>query len=162
MKATRFESHHQTLLHLMVLGLAVATYLRNRVDIVWAVVRGHHDSASWERLIFGIGAALLAGSAALETWVNAQRRMSQAGMLFARVLLVLAVGLLLPTAGTIILFAGETILIARLALGNAGDLRGRGNWGSALRVASARWGLTASMVVFAWTLQDRIAEAGVV
>jgi hypothetical protein len=62
-------------------------------------------------------------------------------------------------AGTILLLASETILIARLDTEN---LEGHANWGSAFRVAASRWGLTASMIVFPWTLQDRIAEIGAV
>ena len=50
MEATNFESRHQQALHLMVVALASLAYLGDRVDIVWALVRNHSDSASWERL----------------------------------------------------------------------------------------------------------------
>ena len=55
-KATDFEYRHQTLLHMMVVGLSLLTYLRDRVDIVWGAIRNHPDSAWWEHLVFGIGA----------------------------------------------------------------------------------------------------------
>ena len=71
MEATNFESRHQQALHLMVVALASLAYLGDRVDIVWALVRNHSDSASWERLVFGCGALMLLGSAILETWANA-------------------------------------------------------------------------------------------
>ena len=185
MKATRFEYQHQTLIHLLLVGLSSLSYFRDRVDIVWALVRNHSDSASWERLVFGFGALMLLGSAVLETWANAHPRVSvrpdgpvfvsqpqhgysQHQMRLARILLVLAVGLLLPLSGAIILLTGETILILRLWLRDDESaaylpLPSRGtnvSWGSAFRVAASKWGLTTSMILFVWTLQDRIAEIG--
>ncbi|SPE29692.1 membrane hypothetical protein [Candidatus Sulfopaludibacter sp. SbA3] len=170
MKATTFEYRHQTLLHMLLVGLASLSYLRNRVDIVWAIVRHHSDSSSWERLVFGFGALLLLASAALETWANAPSHdgYRQQQMRVARILLVLAVGLLLPLPGTIVLLAGETILILRLFLrGEVGpaDLPfqpcpTRVSLRSAFRIAASKWGLAASMIVFVCTLQDRIAEIG--
>jgi hypothetical protein len=185
MKATSFEFRHQTLLHLLVIGLSLLSYIYDRVDIVWAVVRNHSNSASWERLVFGFGAVVLLGSALLETWANApapvaagangslignepQNRYRERQARLARILLVLAVGLLLPLAGTITLLAGETILMLRLSwLDNASHSpslprRVSRSWGSAFRLASSKWGLTASMIVFVWTLQDRLAEIGAV
>jgi len=35
-------------------------------------------------------------------------------------------------------------------------------WGPAFRAAASKWGLTASMMLFVWTLQDRVAEIGAV
>jgi hypothetical protein len=161
MKATRFEYRHQTLFHLLLVGLAVATYLRNPDDIVWAVVRGHSDSALLERVVFGAGALMLLGSAVLETWAKA--RDARLPKRLARIFLALGVGQLLPLPGLILLLAGEAILMLRL------NLRDRsappvpsvaGSWGPALRAASSKWGLAFSMVLFAWTLQDRVAEIG--
>jgi hypothetical protein len=142
MKATDFECRHQTLLHLLLVGLAVLTYARYPDDIVSALVRRHSDSASWERLICGTGALLLLGSAALETWANAHD--DRYPQLLARILLVLAVGQLLSPA-----------------FSRAGKQRsGAGRWGPAFRAAASKWGLALSMIVFAWTLRDRIAEIG--
>jgi hypothetical protein len=39
MQATDFEYRHQTLLHLLLVGLAVSAYFLNPDDIVWALVR---------------------------------------------------------------------------------------------------------------------------
>ena len=173
MKATRFEYQHQTLMHLLLVGLTSLTYLRDRVDIVWALVRNHSDSASWERLVFGFGALMLLGSAVLETWAGARTQVSagpdgpaldnpsqygygQQQTRLARILLVPAVGLLLPLSGAIILLTGETILIWRLYLrgheSTAGlplPPRSTGvRWGSGFRIAASKWGLTLSMIVF--------------
>jgi hypothetical protein len=163
MKATRFEYRHQTLLHLLLVGLAVATYLRNPDDIVWAVVRGHSDSALLERLVFGAGALMLLASAVLETWANAYN--ARLPKRLARIFLALGVGQLLPLPGLMVLLAGEAMLIFRLYLRDraSADISppatGR-PWGPAFRSAASRWGLALSMMVFVWTLQDRIAEAG--
>ena len=185
MKATRFEYRHQTLVHLMLVGVSLLAYLRDRVDIVWALVRDHSGSASWERSIFGFGAVMLFASALLETSACAYPTIPEhevphspgvhrIGSLhqkyLARILLVLALGLLLPLSGTIILLAGETILILRLFLYNDARVpqlqalgrHTRAAWGSAFRAAASKWGLTASMILFVWTLQDTLVEIGAV
>jgi hypothetical protein len=161
MKANDFEYRHQTWLHLLLVGVAVATYLRNPDDVVWALVRGHVDSALLERMVFGAGALMLLGSAVLETWANAHE--ARLPKRLARMLLALGVGQLLPLPGLIVLLAGETILIVRLYLRDRADPPARivaGSWGRAFRAASSKWGLAVNMMVFAWTLQDRIAEIG--
>ncbi len=181
MKATRFEYEHQVLLHLFLLGLATLSYVHDPLDIVWALVRNHSDSAYWERLVFGVGTLMLTVSAGLETWVNAHsqnsvgRNRSEAviqpqphQLLLARILLVLTVGLFLPLSGTIILLTGEAILVLRLFLRNEestvhvapSSSAGRLCWRSGFRIAASKWGLTASMIAFVWTLQDRVAEIG--
>jgi len=183
-KATDFEYRHQTLLHLALVGLSLSTYFADRVDMVWRLVRSHSDSAFFEHVVFGIGAFMLLGSALLDTWANLRTPFSagakppalvalsskypQFPLRLARILLALAVGLLLPVSGAVILLAGETILVLRLFLHeqesiSAPPLLSRCvavSWGAAFRAAASKWGLTATMVVFAWTLQDRIAEYG--
>jgi hypothetical protein len=161
MKATRFEFEYQTLLHLLVVGLSLLTYLASRDDIVWALVRNHPDTASWERAVFGAGALMLVAAAALETWARNALRL-------ARILLIPAVGLLLPLSGVIIQIVCETVLLFRLFLRDREDLPapyllapGAANpWGSAFRAAASKWALAATMILFAWTLRDRIAEIG--
>ena len=169
MKASDFEYRHENLMHFLLIGLAMLTYLRDRDDIVWSLVRNHSDSASWERFVFGIGALMLLASAALETWANAPShiltRTGQSRYLpgNARILLVLAIGLLLPLSGCIILLAGEAILILRLSLRDRQSPSapyGGYSWRSAFRHAASKWGLAISMIAFVWTLQDRIVEIG--
>jgi hypothetical protein len=161
MKASRLEHRHQTLFHLLLVGLAVATYLRNPDDIVWAVVRGHSDSALLERLVFGAGALMLLGSAVLETWANAHG--AQFPKRLARILLALGVGQMLPLPGLIMLLAGEAMLMLRLYLRDRSDPpvpSVAGLWGPAFRAASSKWGIAVSMMIFASTLQDKVAEIG--
>jgi hypothetical protein len=182
-KATDFERRHQTLLHLLLVGISVSTYLGDRVDIVWRLVRSHSDSAFLEHVVFGVGALMMLGSALLDTWANARLSLpagSKAQVLsqqlifprypsrFAQLLLASALGLLLPVSGALILLVGETILVLRLLLRDQESMsamllpsRGiEGCWPAAFRAAASKWGLTASMIVFAWTLRDRIAEIG--
>ena len=163
MKATLFEYRHQTLLHLLLVGLAVLSYLADPLDIVWAIVQHHSDSTFLERVVFGFGAAMLLVSAALETWTHAHPQAKQSFLRLSRILLASAVGLLLPVSGALLLLAGEAILVARLYLRDQESspvFRSAGSWTRAFRTSASKWGLAASMILFTWTLQDRIAEIG--
>jgi protein-S-isoprenylcysteine O-methyltransferase Ste14 len=132
-EATDFEYRHQTLLHLLLVGLAVATYLFDQDDIVWAVVRHHTNSAFLEQAAFGVGTLMLFGSAALETWASAYLlpavpsfghviscdgpyRYLQYPLLLSRLLFALVLGLLVPLPGTILLVGGEALLAFRLVV----------------------------------------------
>jgi len=131
MKASNFEYRYQTLLHVLLVGMALLTYVVYPDDIVWALVRHHSNSRLLERIAFGAGAMVILGSAVLETYATActrirltsskiilasgdKYRFFQFSTRLARLLLALALGLLLPLAGTTILVAGETILVLRL------------------------------------------------
>ena len=169
MKATRFEYRYQTLIHLTLVGLAVLTYLIDPVDIVWGLIRHHADNRLLEHIVFGVGAIELLSSAVLETWAIARPyRISQFPLRVARFLLASAIGLLLPISGAIILVGGDAILAFRLLLRDREDAADSdlcvraavGSWGVAFRTAASKWGLALSMIVFAWTLEDRIVEIG--
>src|SRR5271157_2696916 len=159
MKARDFEVRHQTLLHLLVVGAALLTYSFQPDDIVWALVKGHTDRALLERLVFGAGTLLIFSAAAFDTWA---RVYAVSRRYFGRMIFALGIGLLTPASGTAILLLGEGVLILRL-LGR--DQPGiapvsrqiGGNWGDALRQESSKWGLALTMVVFTFTLKDRIA-----
>jgi protein-S-isoprenylcysteine O-methyltransferase Ste14 len=202
MKATDFEYRHQTLLHLLLIGLAVSTYFLNPNDIVWALVRDHSNRAFLEQLTFGAGTLMVLGCAVLETWARAYPpdaasvgpvltcdgpyRHLQYPVLFSRLLFALVLGLLVPLPGTILLIGGEALLVFRLLVrdrdGATADrwqqyrsavpplfpslyprfpVRGaEAKWGEAFRWAASKWGFAVSMIIFTWTLQDRIAEIG--
>jgi hypothetical protein len=174
MKATNFEYRHQTLLHLLIVGLGVSTYFLNPDDIVWALVRHHSNSAFLEQLAFGAGTLLLVSCAVLETWVSAYRLpgvpwAGQYPLLLSRLLFALVLGLLVPLPGPIIVLVGEALLVFRLFIRDR-DSRGENRrqqyrsavpqWGAAFRWSAAKWGFAASMIVFTLTLRDRIAEIG--
>jgi hypothetical protein len=166
MKATDFEHRRQSLLHLLVVGLAVGTYLVSRDDIVWAFVRDHSNNRFLEQLAFGVGTLMLISCAVLETWANAHHE--PVVLLLSRLLFALVVGLLVPLAGTIVIVGGEAFLVFRLFIRDhygprSNRFRRRGAevaWGEAFRRTASKWGLAASMIVFTLTLKDRVAEIG--
>jgi protein-S-isoprenylcysteine O-methyltransferase Ste14 len=179
MKATDFECRHQTLLHLLLVGVAVSLYFFDRDDIVWALVRHHSNSALLEQATFGAGTLMLLGCAVLETWASAYApsassvgplltcdgpyRYFQYPLLVSRLLFALVLGLLVPLPGTVVIVGGEAFLVSRLfaRVQPRAPVRGaHARWGQAFRWTAAKWGFLASMMVFTWTRQDRIAEIG--
>lgn len=163
-KASDFEYRYQTLLHLLMVGLAVSTYFLTRDDIVWALVRRHSNSAILEQLTFGAGTLLLLSCAVLETWAHAHAVSSIPALLTARLLFALVLGLLVPLPGTIVILAGEAFLALRLFLRdrdrNPSGRPSDAHWGLAIRQSAAKWGFAASMIAFTLTLRDSIAELG--
>jgi hypothetical protein len=164
MQATDFEYRHQTLLHLLVVGLAVSMYFFSRDDIVWALVRDHSNNRLLEQVAFAVGTLVLLSCAGLETWANAHPQ--PVVLLLSRLLYALVVGLLVPLGGKIMIVGGEALLVIRLyrrdRAGADGLRVGRaeGAWGEAFRRVASKWGLAASMIVFTLTLKDRVAEIG--
>ena len=132
MRATDFEYRHQTLLRMLVVGLALLTYVIEPDDIVWAAVRNHTTyRALLERLVFGTGAFLIVSSALFQTWASAYAGLDAASesqvlacdgpyryvqhpLYLGRIFFALGIGLLAPALGTVILLTGEIVLILRL------------------------------------------------
>jgi hypothetical protein len=67
LKATDFEYHHRTLLHLSVLSVAFLTDLVNRDDVVWTLVRGHSEARLLERVASALATLLIGLATALRT-----------------------------------------------------------------------------------------------
>jgi hypothetical protein len=136
-RATDFEYRYQTLLHLLVVGLAFLAYAFQRDDIVWALVKHHTIYRTLlERIVFGIGALEVLCSAALQTWAQAYRfsaadaqvasptgdetyRRLEDLIYVGRLLFASGIGLLAPISGTVILLVGEVSLVARLFVRNS-------------------------------------------
>lgn len=136
-RATDFEYRHQTLLHLLVVGLAFLAYGFQRDDIVWALVKHHTVYRTLlERMVFGMGALQVLCSAALQTWAHACRfsaadvrvaapageetyRRLEDWIYVGRLLFASGIGLLAPISGTVILLVGEVSLVARLFVRNS-------------------------------------------
>lgn len=131
MKASEFEYRHQTLVHLLIVGAAFLTYLVDRDDIVWVLVRGRPDQYLLERELFGVAAALIGIGALLRTWAAAKPEAAWAGaavrvrsdgpyryVRYPRQLgnLLFSIGLafLAPIAGFLLLVLGETLMAVRL------------------------------------------------
>jgi hypothetical protein len=130
MRATDFEYRHQTLLHLLTVGLAFLTYVVAPDDIVCALVKHppliKRCSNGWF-----LAREHIVRAALLETWASAYRegaaanpsalranhgagRYLQYPLYFGRILFALGLGQLAPALGTVILLAGESGLILRL------------------------------------------------
>jgi protein-S-isoprenylcysteine O-methyltransferase Ste14 len=131
MRASEWEYRHQRLVHLLIVGVSFLTYLVERDDIVWALVRGRDDARLLERLLFAVATILIGTGAALITWAGAhaappgsRRRppflrtgpyrylrypQHEGTLLFAA-----GLGLLAPLWGFIVLLVGEAVAVSRL------------------------------------------------
>ena len=183
-KATRFEFRHQTLLHLLVVGLAFITYLFAPDDIVWLIVRNSTHVHLYERALFALAALFIGVGATLCTWALAYPEPDLSASLpvasdgphghlryllhFGRLLYAIGLGSLTPVPGFVILIAGEALLVFRLmrrtetpenAVRPALPAHNLvPNWKKALRQESVKWGIFVTMIIFAIVLVDRIAD----
>jgi hypothetical protein len=186
MIATDFEYRHRAWLHLAVVSLAFLTYVVDRDDVVWALVKGHGEARLLERAAFTLATLLIGAATALRTWSQAQllseRSESVAGkkgvLLHLRyplqvgsLLFAIGLGFLAPLPGFIFLVTAEAILAIRLiARQKAADRASSSQptlrpatsatavWRNALRLESGKWGLFFTMIVFTLLLNDRLAE----
>ena len=161
MKATDFEYRHQLLLHELILGAAVLTYLVDRDDIIWRFIKMSPAARPLERALFAVATLLFGIAAWLCTHARAHRT-SHRSLWLGEYLYALALASLVPLAGSLILVIGEGIRLFRLLLRSAesGELEGlaRPEWSKALRREAIKWGLFVTMIVFTLTLRDRTAE----
>jgi len=162
MKATDFEYRHQLLLHELILGAAVLTYLVDRDDSIWRFVKLSPAGAlPLERALFAFATLLFGISAWLCTHARAHRSPHRF-LCLGEYLYALALASLVPVAGSLILVIGEGIRIFRLVRRGVESAALEGlqlpQWKSALRRESIKWGLFVTMIVFTITLRDRIAE----
>jgi protein-S-isoprenylcysteine O-methyltransferase Ste14 len=131
MTATDFEVRHQTLIHLLIVGVAFLTYLIDRDDIVWALVQGQTHPRLFERLLFALATLLIGVSTALRTWAGAYAERPASGLAatlrcdgpyryvrypleLGSLFFSIGLGFLAPMSGFVILVAGETIVAFRL------------------------------------------------
>lgn len=164
MKATKFEYRHQTLLHQLIVGAAFLTYLIDRDDIIWRFVRNTSTPRVSERSLFVAATFLIAVGVGICTWARAFYKPKR--QYLGELLYAIGLGFLMPLSGFIILVAGESLRILRLALReNDRDLqpsvsqqKSEPAWGKAIRNEAVRWGILLTMIVFSITLKDRLAE----
>ena len=162
-------------MHIFVVVTAWLTYLADPTDVVWALVQHRPNARALERLLFAFATVLIGSGAALRTWASAyDSRKQQNGSLrrhrsYARYAgsLLFSIGLasLVPLPGFIILVAGETVLILRLALlerspdtAPVSAAVPTPSLSNALRAESAKWGIFVTMIVFTLLLVDRVAD----
>jgi len=179
MKATNFEYRHQTLVHLLIVSVAFCTYLVDRDDIVWVLVRGQPHPQILERFLFAIATLLMGAAAVICTRARAYSETSNPGHAWSlhhpqqlgNFLFFIGLGFLMPLPGFIVLVLGGAIVFLRLILRRRELLdtnqplaspepsSGReSGWGKAFRQESAKWGLFLTMIVFTVLLIDRVAE----
>jgi len=161
MEATDFEYRHRLLLHELILGAAVLTYLVDRDDIIWRFIKMSPAARPLERALFAVATLLFGISAWVCTRARAYRS-SHRFLYLGEYLYAVALASLVPLAGSLILIIGEGIRILRLLRRDAesAGLEGpeRPEWSNALRREVIKWGLFITMVVFTITLRDRTAE----
>jgi protein-S-isoprenylcysteine O-methyltransferase Ste14 len=131
MKATDFELRHQTLLHMLVVGLSFATYAIAPDDIVWLIVRDSPHNRFLERSYFAFAGLLMGAAAASCTWARAYPGPEFAGasasvacdgpyrylrypMYLGTLLYAVGLGSLAPIPGFVILVLGDALLVFRL------------------------------------------------
>jgi hypothetical protein len=132
MKATDFEYRCQLLLHELIVGAALLTYLVDRDDIVWRFIRSGDHVRPLERglfavvtLLFGLSAYLCtlarANAASERSGESAQNAVPECQGPFYRLRLVgdslyaLTLASLLPLSGFFILVIFESIRLLRLS-----------------------------------------------
>ena len=140
MKASDFEYRHRTLLHLTAVSIAFLTYLIDRDDIVWAMVRGYSRARLLERAIFAVATALIGIGSILRTWGRASTFAGSLGKKsvwlrsgcspaflpypfhVGTLLFSIGLGFLAPLSGFVFLIVAEAIFAFRLILReNAAD-----------------------------------------
>jgi protein-S-isoprenylcysteine O-methyltransferase Ste14 len=130
-RATDFEYRHQTLIHLLIVAISFLTYLIDRDDIVWALVRGQPHAKLLERLLFAVATLFIGAATVVRTWARAYPWSPAPGYLYpvrrdgpyrhlrnpqqlGNLLFAIGLGSLAPFWGFVFLVAGEAILFFRL------------------------------------------------
>lgn len=181
MKATAFEWRHTVLIHQLVVGAAFATYLIQRDDVVWQLVKDTGENrVLFERVVFAIATLLVGAGAIICTRFGQHRHTAgvqgmmrspdrQRAQYGGELLYILGLGSLAPTLGFVIMVGGEGLRLLRLMGGQPDLPRAEDSAvvpaGSSqasphpIRALFAKWGMFLTMVIFTVTLNDRLAEA---
>jgi hypothetical protein len=173
MKATDFEYRHQTLLHILIVGAALFTYLIERDDTVWRFVKNSAAPHALERSIFLVATLFITGGAAMCTWVRARHRANTTRYV-ADFVYSIGLGSLVPLSGFVILVAGEAVRLLRLIRREQDPAAApsqnpacertsvpredASDWKHALRCEAVKWGIFVTMIVFVITLRDSYAD----
>ena len=132
---------HHTLVHLLIVTASFLTYLLDRDDVVWMLVRGRPDQDLLERALFAVAAALMGIGALLRTWAGALPETPQSPHLLrvrgdgpyryvpyprqiGNLVYSIGLGFLAPMEGFLLLVLGQALVALRLIrrereLGNA-------------------------------------------
>jgi hypothetical protein len=173
MRATEFELRHQTLIHQLLVGAGLLTYLLDRDDVVWRFVKNSAEPHVLERLAFvfatlfiAVGAVVCTRSRALGGGGSAARERQR---WLGDFCYTIGLASLVPLAGFVLLVGGEGLRVLRL-MGSAsrtetwkaGAEQSSLSWGTAFRREAVKWGILVTMIVFVIALRDRDADVLVV
>lgn len=164
MQATEFEYRHQTLLSQLLIGAGLLTYLFDPTDVVWRFIEQYPNRRQHEHACFLLATLLIGAAAVICTGEHTRSRTGddprtripyRAGeMLYA-----IGLGTLMPLAGFLLVVAGQTVRVARLAHRRSlRDPSSQGGRLTTMRKEAAKWGLLLTMAVFSITLVDRQAD----
>jgi hypothetical protein len=180
--ASEFEIRHAKLIRRVIVLAAWATYLVDREDVVWRFIRQYPNRLLLEHSAFGFATLLIGTAAVLCTRTGAAEATSENGTLAGPIEgknpfpreqllgeLLYAIGLasLVPLLGSVLLVVGECVRVLRLGLfRKAPDASHRptikpGHLGKAIGPQAVKWGIFLTMIVFAVTLVDRVADYGI-
>lgn len=183
MHATEFECRHQVFIRNVLIAAALATYLFDRDDVVWRFIRNYPANRELEHIAFSLAAALIGIGAVLCTVAAAfnhdgtdgaggcgRNRRSRVARCFGDWVSAVGLASLVPLWGAVLLVAGESVRVIRLMwpktgtdglaaeVADAAPGAGGPHWGKAFRLQAAKWGIFATMIAFAITLIDRLAD----
>jgi hypothetical protein len=125
MKATDFEYRHQALIHQFLVAAAFLTYLIDRDDVVWRLVKDSTAPRDLERSLFTVATLFVALGAGICTWARAYRRpkgTTSVGLHrhlrhprhLGDLSYAIGLGSLAPLCGFVILVVGEALRVFRL------------------------------------------------
>lgn len=167
MKATVLEQRHAGLMRLCIYAVAFSAYFFDRDDVVWRFLRDSPLQRGLEHAAFVVATLMIGAGAWLCTRAEANaddlRRHSRGGLL-GDWLYALGLSTLAPLWGCVILIAGESLRLLRLGLAARLDdpqaMKAR-QWRNGFRRQAAKWGVLLTMLVFTFTLIDRVADDGI-
>lgn len=180
--ASEFEIRHAKLIRRVIVLAAWATYLVDREDVVWRFTRRYPNRFLLEHSAFGFATLFIGTAAVLSTRTGAAQAASERGTLTGPIEgknpfpreqllgeLLYAIGLasLVPLLGSVLLVVGECVRVLRLGLFRKATKASHrppiqpGQLGKAIGPQTVKWGIFLTMIVFAVTLIDRVADYGI-
>lgn len=168
-KATELEYRHQTLMHQLIIGAAFVTYLVDREDVVWRLVKNTATPHALERFVFIVATIFIAVEVGFCTWGRVHRHTRHLGDFCYAI----GLGSPAPVGGLLILVVGELLRVSRLntridnrpwnwrsVISASVPLAEQiaPDWKTAFRLEATKWGILVAMAVFVITLEDRHVE----
>lgn len=174
-QANAFELRRPFLIHSLVVVAAWLTYLFDREDLVWRLIRSHAQARLLEHAGFGCAAAAIGAGILLGAWRADRDHVSEGWAprstrlrCVGEILNGIGIASLVPVAGFVLLVAGETVRSGRYARLKMQVARERGgapfpslpgsSWKWLVVSQAGVWCGFVSMSVFSMVLVDRVAD----